>query len=129
MKSVYEKLIKEARAAQKRSYSPYSRFKVGAALLTAGGKIFLGTNIENCSYGLTLCAERLAAYKAISEGQNKFKAIAIVSSGKGCCYPCGACLQVLSEFTADMDVILAAGSKTKIFRLKDLLPNNFKCEK
>src|SRR5271157_4697941 len=109
MRIVYQRLIKEARKAMKNSYSPYSRFKVGAALLTDGGEIFSGTNVENCSYGLTICAERLAVYKAVSEGEKKFKAIAIVAGGKSCCYPCGACLQVLSEFVPDMDVILAYG--------------------
>ena len=129
MNKGYGKLINAAKSVMKRSYSPYSGFKVGAALLTAGGKIFSGTNVENCSYGLAVCAERAAVSNAVSEGEKRFKAIAIASSEKGFCYPCGACLQVLAEFALDLDIILTDGPKIKTFKLKELLPSSFKSKK
>lgn len=126
MKNIYLKLIDSARVAMKKSYSPYSRFKVGAALLTDGNKIYAGTNIENASYGLAMCAERVAVFKALSEGKNKFKAIAVISDSKDFCYPCGACLQVLSEFVKDIDIILVNKmAKSKTIKLSQLLPNSF----
>ena len=111
------------------SYSVYSKFRVGAALLTADGKIYTGCNIENASYSLTICAERNAVFKAVSEGNTRFKAIAIAGSGDGDfsrpCYPCGACLQVLSEFCPDeMLIILSNG----FFKLSDFLPKRFNGE-
>ncbi len=92
-------MINEARKAQQRAYAPYSNFQVGAALLTANGQIYPGANIENVSYGLTVCAERNAVFKAVYEGEREFSAIAVCSSGSGYVYPCGACLQVLAEFS------------------------------
>jgi len=100
-----EDLIKRAREAQMNSYSPYSGFAVGAALLTKNGKIFTGTNIENASYGLTVCAERIAVFTAIAGGERDFETIAVCASGKGFVYPCGACLQVLLEFSPDIEVL------------------------
>ena len=91
-------LIDKAHEAMKNAYSPYSGFKVGAAILTKDGKIFTGCNVENASYGATICAERCAATKAVSEGSNEFTAIAIVSSSDKFTYPCGICRQFLSEF-------------------------------
>lgn len=117
-------LVQAAQEAQKNAYAPFSRFKVGAALLTTDNKITLGCNIENASYGLTVCAERVAIFKAVSEGYKKFKAIAVVTSD--CSYPCGACLQVMAEFSPNITVILSNGkSRTKILKLKDLLPKAF----
>lgn len=112
--------------AAERSYSPYSHFKVGAALLAEDGKIFTGCNIENASYSLTNCAERTAVFKAVSEGAKKFKAIAVAGSGSNDfskpCAPCGACLQVLSEFCGDdLVVVLSNGW----YRLADLMPMRF----
>jgi len=115
-------LINKAHSVLKNAYSPYSKFKVGAAILTKDGKIFSGCNVENISYGLTICAERVALFKAVSEGHTQFEAIAICSSSKKATFPCGACRQVLSEF-GNMKVYLENDSKTHT--LSDLLPNSF----
>ena len=103
-------ILKLAREAQKRSYSPYSRFSVGAALLTEDGRIYQGCNIENASYGVGICAERTAVFKAVSEGAHSFKAIAIAADTIA--WPCGACRQVLNEFAPDIRVLVtdAAGN-------------------
>ena len=120
-------LVAMARKAQESSYSPYSNFKVGAALKVSNGKIYTGTNIENSSYGLTICAERVAAFKAISDGEIKFKYIVITGNGKGYIYPCGACLQVLAEFSDDLQVIITdENNNYKALGLHDLLPRAFK---
>ena len=116
-------LLEAAERAARNSYSKYSGFRVGAALLTADGRVFTGCNIENASYSLTLCAERTAVFKAVSEGVTEFSAIAIVGSADGDfskpCVPCGACLQVLSEFCKpEFAVILSDGW----YRLSDFLP-------
>ncbi len=129
MGKIFHKLIDAAKEASKNSYSPYSRFAVGAAVLTADGKIFTGTNVENSSFGLTVCAERVAILKAVSEGKKKFKAIAVASQGKNFAYPCGACLQVMSEFSKDLDVIVVCGNKFKVVKLQELIPFAFKLEK
>ena len=134
MNKEYLLLIAKAKEAQKNAYAPYSRFKVGAALLTADNKITLGCNIENASYGLTVCAERVAVFKAVSEGYRKFKAIAVVTTARSPdrgtadgSYPCGACLQVMAEFAPKLTVIISNGkNKTKILQLKELLPKAFK---
>ena len=121
-----EDLIKKAHEAKEFAYAPYSNFKVGAAILTDDGKIFTGCNVENGSYGATNCAERTAIFKAISEGYKNFKKIAIVSSGGKFTMPCGVCLQVMSEFMLDADVILSNDSgEIKILKVKDFLPHNF----
>ncbi len=120
-----ELLIKEAEAAMENAYVKYSKFKVGAALLTKSGKIFSGCNIENSSYGATICAERVVYAKAISEGEREFAAIAIVNSSKDYAYPCGICRQFLSEFGLDVKVIVYNGVDRKEHILKDLLPNAF----
>lgn len=113
-----------------RAYAPYSRFCVGAALLTRDGHIFQGCNVENASYGLALCAERTALGAAIAAGQSHFTAIAIVSSGQTAPIPCGACLQVLAEFCRPDFVILTAAARnpaaTTAYNLKDLLPRAFR---
>ncbi len=120
-------LIKEARKAQQNSYSPYSGFKVGAALLSKSGKIFTGTNIENASYGLSVCAERIALFNAVNNGETNFSAIAVSSSEPGYVYPCGACLQVLAEFAGDLQVIVSnEKDEFKQYLLSDLLPQAFK---
>jgi cytidine deaminase len=115
-------LIDAAKSAMSNSYSPYSCFKVGAALLCNNGKIFTGCNIENVSYGLTICAERTAVFKAISEGYKEFDAIAIYSTSPKIAYPCGACRQVLIEFSQDMKIIL---SEEISCELLDLIPHPF----
>ncbi len=120
-------LIKEARKAQENSYSPYSGFKVGAALLSKSGLIYTGTNIENSSYGLSVCAERTALFNAVNNGETNFSAIAISSSGPDYVYPCGACLQVLAEFASDLQVIVSnEQDEFKKYLLSDLLPQAFK---
>jgi len=118
-------LLSKAREALKNAYAPYSHYQVGAAVLTQSGKIFSGCNIENASYGLTICAERTALSNAISQGYCKFKAIAIVSNGS-VPYPCGACLQVMAEFVPNLTLIIS-GKKTKpiVTKLKRLLPKAF----
>lgn len=124
------RLMAAALRAVQNSYSPYSDFPVGAALMTNGGKIFAGCNVENASYGLTMCAERVAVLKAVSEGSRKFKGLAIVGGRGKAVPPCGACLQVLSEFCGpDFPVRLASLDKPdRIERLtlRDLLPHTFK---
>lgn len=122
----YEELIYTARKAQEMAYVPYSGFKVGAALLTNSGKVFTGANIENASYGLTVCAERVAIFKALTEGEREFSALAITGSGKGYIIPCGACLQVMAEFNQNLR-ILRADENNKFVQdlLKDLLPQTF----
>lgn len=125
-----EQLIAKAIEAQKGSYSPYSHFCVGAALLCADGTVYTGCNIENASYTPTVCAERTAIFKAVSEGKRDFKAIAIVG-GKDCkitdfCAPCGVCRQVMSEFCrGDMEIHLYNGKESKTYTLSELLPASF----
>ena len=129
-----KKLIEAAIKASNNSYSPYSNFKVGAALLTSDNKVFLGCNIENAAYSPSCCAERCAIFKAVSEGYSEFKAIAIVGGTNGnfkdFCPPCGVCRQVLSEFVnKDFKIIL--GNKNleyKTYTLEELLPLGFSLE-
>jgi cytidine deaminase len=121
MDEAYSDLVAAAEEAMKNSYSPYSKIRVGAAIMTKDGHVFTGCNIENASYGLTMCAERVALFKAVSEGFREFKALAIVSDAVTPT-PCGACRQVLSEFSPDMDVIYGGRSH----KLKELLPDAFR---
>ena len=119
-----EALIAAAHQARQKAYAPYSGFSVGAALWTGSGRVFTGCNVENASYGLTVCAERVAVAKAISEGEHDFEAIAVVSPGGAT--PCGACRQVLAEFNADLRVIVAdLEGNSREFRLSELLPEAF----
>ncbi len=121
-----KELIKIARHVQPNAYAPYSHFFVGAALLTAGQNVYTGVNVENSSYGLTVCAERNAVFKAISEGDNQFEAIAVAGSAEGFTYPCGACLQVLAEFNPQIRVIVCdSQDKIRIHSLTELLPQMF----
>ena len=121
-----QKLIDAARAAREKAYAPYSNFRVGAALRTKSGKIYSGCNIENASYGLTLCAERTAIFKAMSEGEREFDAIAVVCDTEKLTPPCGSCRQIIWEFCGDVPVILA-NLKGKIERetAAKLLPRPF----
>lgn len=126
-------LIEEALLAREQSYCPYSDFAVGAALLTGSGKIYRGCNIENASYSVANCAERTAIFKAVSEGEKEFVAIAVVGGKKGAppvdyTYPCGVCRQVMAEFGNPEEFrILVAKNITdyKTYMLKDLLPESF----
>ncbi len=119
-----KQLILSAIEARKNSYSPYSDFSVGAALLCTDGEIVSGTNIENASYGLTICAERTAFFKAVSQGKRSFSAIAIVGDGKTCLSPCGACRQVMAEFCkGDFKVIFAKNENEYVVKtLDEILP-------
>ena len=122
------KLIEEAYEAKKNSYAPYSRFHVGAALLTADGRIYRGCNIENAAYTPTNCAERTAIFKAVSDGMKDFSAIAIVGDKAEYLAPCGVCRQVMAEFcdTEKFQIILARTKEDyKIYSLKELLPESF----
>jgi cytidine deaminase len=120
-----EDLIRYSIEAQNYSYSPYSHLRVGAALLTADGKVYTGTNVENAAYGLSNCAERTAVFKAVSEGSRNFSAIAITSSGGGFTYPCGMCRQVLYEFGPDIRVIVFNGTVKRVTTVRELLPDAF----
>ena len=122
-----EVLIKEAIEARKMAYTPYSHFKVGAALLTADGKIYRGCNIENAGYTPSNCAERTAVFKAVSEGYTQIERIAIVSSSHQKTPPCGICRQVLAEFmTENAQILLADKDGIESYTIKDLLPESFK---
>ena len=118
-------LVKIAREVRKWAYVPYSHYSVGAAVLTDSGRIYDGVNIENAAYPVTVCGERTAIFKAVSNGERKFQAIAIVTKDGGT--PCGSCRQVMAEFSPDMLVILADenGKITAEVKLSDLLPGAF----
>jgi cytidine deaminase len=119
-------LIRAARLARRHARAAYSRFKVGAALETADGSVITGCNIENATYGLTICAERVAMFKALSEGHRRFHRIAVVADTRDPTPPCGACRQILWEFGGDLEVILAnLRRQTGRFRLSALLPLPF----
>lgn len=121
-----EALLDAAREVRRRSYSPYSGFAVGAALLDRQGLVHVGTNIENASYGLTMCAERNALACAVSRGARDFRAIAIVGPGSEPCFPCGSCRQVLHEFAPDLTIVLeGSGGEPKMMALTALLPEPF----
>lgn len=122
----FENLIERAHQAKDKAIAPYSRFPVGAALLTSEGTVYDGCNIESSSYGLTMCAERVALYKALSEGETAFQAIAIATDTEEFCPPCGACRQVLWDFTRDIDVILVSRARNvQIRKLSDYFPYAF----
>ena len=118
-------LINLAKEASKNAYVPYSRFAVGAALECRGGVVFTGCNIENAALGSTICAERTAACKAISEGRRDFVRIAIYGEGESYCYPCGACRQFLAEFAPEMEVLSAKKDRYVSNKLSELLPHTF----
>lgn len=122
----YKTLTHKAIEAKANAHPPYSHFHVGAALLTEDNKIFLGCNIENSSYSLTICAERTAIFKAISEGERKFKAIAIASDSPDFITPCGACRQIIFDHCGEIDIICTNGKgEYKIFKTSELLPFAF----
>ena len=120
-----KKLIELASQAREHAYAPYSKYKVGAALLTSSGKFFTGCNIENAAYPTSICAERVTVFKAVSEGEREFTAIAVVTSNGGS--PCGSCRQVLAEFGLEIVVIIAdtQGKIGKIATSAELLPGSF----
>ncbi len=119
-----EKLIKEARLAQNNSYAPYSKYRVGAAILTENDTIISGCNVESSSYGLTCCAERVAIYSAITQGHNKFRALALFTENGGT--PCGACRQVIWDICGDIPIYIAdENDNVEETTSKDLLPDAF----
>jgi cytidine deaminase len=119
-------LVEAARAAREHAHAPYSHFQVGAAVRTKSGRIFAGCNIENASYGLTVCAERVALLKALSEGERSFDAVAVVTDSETLTPPCGACRQLLWEFCGDAEVILAnLSGRSETHRMSALLPFPF----
>ena len=121
-----DRLVAAARAGREHAFARFSGFKVGAALLTPDGSIISGCNIENATYGLTVCAERVAMFKALSEGHRAFVAVAVVADTGEPTPPCGACRQILWEFGGDLEVFLANLTEHKgTHRLKDLLPLPF----
>lgn len=118
-------LIEKALKAKEKAYVPYSNFHVGAAVETCDGSVYTGCNIENASYSPTICAERTAIFKAVSEGKTKIKKIAIVGDSD-MTYPCGVCRQVIREFGRDAEIIIAnSKDEYKIYSLEDLLPHSF----
>jgi cytidine deaminase len=120
------RLLEAARAARLHAHAPFSHFKVGAALETEDGQVISGCNVENATYGLTVCAERVAVFKAISEGHRRFRRVAVVADTRAPTPPCGACRQILWEFGGDLEVILGnLESETGRHRLAELLPLPF----
>ncbi len=119
-------LVEAAKLARERAFAPYSRFRVGAALETADGRFVAGCNVESASYGLTICAERVALVKAVSDGLTGFKRVAVVTDVDGLTPPCGACRQLLWEFAPDAEVVLAnLRGRTAVYRVAELLPHGF----
>ena len=119
-------LASAALAARENAHAPYSHFRVGAALEDASGRVHTGCNVENATYGLTLCAERVAVFKAISEGARQFRRIAIAADTEALTPPCGACRQILWEFCGDIEItMLNPRGKTETLQLKDLFPRAF----
>jgi cytidine deaminase len=124
--SDFNSLINAARTAREHAHAPYSNFRVGAAVRAKSGRIFSGCNIENSTYGLTLCAERVAIFKAISEGERGFDAVAVVTDTDSLTPPCGACRQIIWEFCGDAEVVLAnLKGKTEHHRMAALFPKPF----
>jgi cytidine deaminase len=124
----YEELMEKAIAVSKNAYAPYSKFSVGACVLTDTENFYVGCNFENASFGMSICAERNAIGTAIANGERKIKAIAIYSPNQDNCTPCGACRQVLHEFCnsdEELDIIVKIGDELKVYTLAHLLPESF----
>lgn len=123
----YEEMIKLAEKASENAYVPYSKFPVGACVLTDSGKVYTGCNFENSSFGLTICAERNTVGSAIADGEKKVRAVAIFSPKMDNCTPCGACRQVLNEFKSQegLDVITKVADGVKVCSIEELLPESF----
>jgi cytidine deaminase len=124
--SDHRSLVEAARRARENAVAQFSKFKVGAALETSDGIVITGCNVENATYGLTICAERVAMFKALSEGHRTFRRVAIVADTEDPTPPCGACRQILWEFGGDLEIVLAnLTDKKGVYHLKDLLPLPF----
>ena len=128
IKEDYKQLIELANEARRRAYVPYSRYPVGAALRTKTGRVYTGVNIENAAYPTTICAERVAVFKAVSEGEREFEVISVVTDNGGA--PCGSCRQVLAEFGLDTVVLIAdkEGRLIRVTSVSELLPDAFSPE-
>lgn len=126
----YKLLMDTAKEAAKKSYSPFSKFAVGAGVLTSSGKVYGGCNIENSSFGMTICAERCAIFKAVSDGEKEILAVAIYSPNEDDCYPCGACRQVMYEFQGEreIEIITEEKGELNIKKMSDFLPFGFKIQ-
>ena len=126
MENNEKELIEAAQNVRERAYAPYSNFKVGAAIRTKGGKIYTGCNVESASYGLTVCAERVAIWKAVSEGEKEFTEIAVAADTHELTPPCGVCRQIIWEFCGDIPVIFAnLKGNTETVQMSELLPRAF----
>lgn len=123
-----KKLYEMALKAKEFAYAPYSNFKVGSAVLTSDGMVFLGNNIENSSYGATICAERVAVFKAVSEAKTNIVKIAVASDTEDFTYPCGICRQVINEFMPDGEIIIGNKNDVKVYKVSELLPHAFEFE-
>jgi len=122
----FDNLIKAAKAARENAHAPFSNFKVGAALRASSGEVFGGCNVENATYGLTVCAERVAIFKAVSEGERKFDAIAVVTDTDALTPPCGACRQLIWEFCGDVPVVMSnLKGKVEAVQMSQLFPKPF----
>jgi len=124
----HDELLNIAKEVSEKAYAPYSKFRVGACVLSDDGRVYKGCNFENSSYGLSICAERNAIGSAIADGVKKIKAIAIYSPNQENCLPCGACRQVMAEFRADdndIDIITATKGEMNVYKLSYLLPESF----
>ena len=126
----YKLLMDTAKEAAKKSYSPFSKFAVGAGVLTSSGKVYGGCNIETSSFGMTICAERCAIFKAVSDGEKEILAVAIYSPNEDDCYPCGACRQVMYEFQGEreIEIITEEKGELNIKKMSDFLPFGFKIQ-
>ena len=121
-----EDLVKIAGDMRQKAYVPYSKYQVGAAILCKDGSVYTGCNVENASYGMTICGERTALVKAVSEGNKDFDMLAVISNSDEYCMPCGACRQMLDEFAPDLTILCAkANGEYKEFTMKELLPYSF----
>ncbi len=126
MENTKKELIEAAREVRERAYAPYSNFKVGAAVRTKSGKIYTGCNVESASYGLTVCAERVAVWKAVSEGEKEFTDIAVVADTEDLTPPCGVCRQIIWEFGGDIPITFSnLNGKVETVKMSELLPRAF----
>ncbi len=126
MNEELKELVESARQVREKAYAPFSNFRVGAAVLTKDGKIYTGCNIESASYGLTVCAERVAIWKAVSEGESEFTNVAVVADTEELTPPCGVCRQIIWEFCGDVPVTFAnLKSNVETVQMKELLPRAF----